>query len=51
MPAAALLVLAEPLRASAATKSPSRGELLAYAMQSWSEWLDSDDEDEFLGGR
>ena len=51
MPAAAPLVLAEPLRASAATKSPSRGELLAYAMQSWSEWLDAEDEDELIGLR
>ncbi len=49
--AAAPLVLAEPLRASAASKSPSRGELLAYAMQSWSEWLDAEDEDELIGLR
>ncbi len=50
-PAAVPLVLAEPLRTSAAAKSPSRGELLAYAMQNWREWLDADDEDEFFGGR
>ena len=48
--AAGPLVLAQPLRASAAAKSPSRGELLAYAMQNWNELLDAEDEEEQLGG-
>jgi len=49
--AAVPLVLAEPQRASAAARSPSRGELLAYAMRSWNELLDAEGEDELIGVR
>jgi hypothetical protein len=44
------LNLPAPVPAASAAKSISRAELLAYAVRSWNDWLDADEDEDPIAG-